>query len=322
MRKISLLVILVLFGANSFAQIVTETFATSGTFTVTAGITSITIEAVGAGGNGASNGGGGGGGGGYASGVYSVMPGSVLQVMVAAGGSNSFTGITSLGISAGAGGNATTVPNPTLGGGGAGGVGSGGNIANRSGGAGGGGYWTYFGGGGGGAGGDLTDGGNGFNTIVFNGSNCLTPGGAGGVGGGGIPGNGGKGAGFEDNNCTQSDFAENGFNYGAGGGGGNGIGSPYGIGSSGYISISYGTVGIPNYLSALSIQLTGNPVLNFIGIKNVNGNEDYLVLNAVGQTIWSGKGIQNEDFSFLSKGIYFLQVADGKKSIVLKFIKE
>jgi len=207
------------------------TFTSSGSFVVPPGV-GMTIELVGPGGNGTSNGGGGGGGGAFASGVYEVTPGTSYSVVVGTSGSGTATSISSLGISAGAGGNATTTPDPNNGGGGSGGVAQGGGV-NRNGGSGGGGYWTYFGGGGGGAGGPTANGGAGGNTVVWTGGNCLTPGGAAGVGGEAPGGGGGKGAGFTDNNCSVSNPAANGRSYGGGGGGGNGIGSPVGIGGGG-----------------------------------------------------------------------------------------
>lgn len=322
MKKLYFLGWSLLLSGLSFGQITTETFTANGAFNVPAGITSINVEVIGAGGNGASNGGGGGGGGGYAAGVYSVTPGAVLSVMVANGGSGGNTGVPSLGITASAGSNATTVPNPNLGGGGAGGSGVGGNIVNRTGGTGGGGYWTYFGGGGAGAAGDTANGQNGFNTIVYSGGNCLTPGGAGGYGGGGMAGSGGKGAGFVDNNCTQSNPSADGQNYGAGGGGGNGIGSAVGQGSGGYVSISYGTVSIGENKEEKPLYVVGNPFVSFIGIKNATGKEEFFLYSTAGQLLWSGKQIAQHDFSYLPKGCYFLQVTDAKNNSVLKLMKD
>lgn len=83
----------------SLAQIITETFTSSGTFTVPAGVTSITVEGYGGGGAGGGStsagfififpfgrGGGGGGGGGFASSVLSVTPGQTISVNVGSGG--------------------------------------------------------------------------------------------------------------------------------------------------------------------------------------------------------------------------------------------
>src|SRR5690606_11223133 len=70
----------------------TQSFDTPGsyTFTAPAGVTSITVEAWGAGGGGSSitnfGGGGGGGGGAYASSVIPVTPGTSYNIVVGAGG--------------------------------------------------------------------------------------------------------------------------------------------------------------------------------------------------------------------------------------------
>lgn len=237
---LSVLVLLIAIGTKSYSQTGSQSFTTSGVFTVPADVTVLTIELVGAGGSGGGNGGGGGGGGGYASGVYYVVPLADYIVTVGTAGGGASGGTTSVGtlISATGGENGTWVPNPNLGGGGTGGVGSNGTIANRIGGLGGGGFWTYFGGGGGGAAGSVSDGFAGGNTITWTG-NCLTPGGAKGLGGGVPGGNGGKGAGFTDSNCNITDPAGNGENYGGGGGGGNGNGGGAGTGNGGYVLITW-----------------------------------------------------------------------------------
>ncbi len=263
MKKISCTLLLFLSAQLIFSQS-NQSFTSNGTFTVPAGVTSVTIEVVGAGGNGAGNGGGGGGGGGYAKGFYTVTPSAVLTVNIGTGGGGSAGGSTSVTglISATGGANGTTISNPNIGGGGAGGAGSGGNIVNRTGGNGGGGYWTYFGGGGGGAGGLTGNGGNGGNTVAYNNTNCLTPGGSGGASGGAPGGGGGKGAGFIDNACNSANPAVAGLLYGGGGGGGNGNSSPAQNGAGGYCNIEYGCVApaAPVNTSASMTVCSGNTV--------------------------------------------------------------
>ena len=82
-------------GQSAFGQ--SQTFTTSGSFTVPAGVTSITIQCWGAGGGGStitSNGarGGGGGGGAYASSVYTVTPGNTYNLTVGTGGAANSSG--------------------------------------------------------------------------------------------------------------------------------------------------------------------------------------------------------------------------------------
>jgi len=249
MKKLFTLAFAALISSSIFSQVSPATYTTAGnyTFTVPAGIGSVTIEVVGAGGSGGGNGTGGGGGGGYAKGVYTVVAGSTLAVKVGSAGAGPAVGTSSVGgfISATGGANGVSVPNPGVGGGGTGGAGSGGTIVNRTGGNGGGGYYTYFGGGGGGAGGPISNGFNGGNTPVYNGTNCLTPGGAAGPGGGPPGGSGGKGAGFIDGSCNNPDPSMPGGTFGGGGGGGNGNGYPGQAGAVGYVEISWGNCSAP-----------------------------------------------------------------------------
>jgi len=124
----------------AFAQ-VTQTFTTSGSFTVPTacgGVTSLSIECWGGGGGGAGDGntgastGGGGGGGGYSVGVIAVVPGEIIPFTVGgggaagahtsgAGGAGGATTFLTVSANGGAGGQ------PTNGAGGAGGTGNAGN---------------------------------------------------------------------------------------------------------------------------------------------------------------------------------------------------
>jgi hypothetical protein len=277
MKKTCTLLCLALTGTVLLAQTTSQSFTASGTFVVPAGVTSITVELVGAGGSGGGNGGGGGGGGGYASGIYAVIPGDSFSVDVGTGGGGpnaGSTNISALGVTAYGGDNGTSVSNPNVGGGGAGGNANGGTIANNTGGDGGGGYWTYFGGGGGGAAGPLSNGTSGGNTIVWSGV-CQTPGGASGAGGGAPGGAGGKGAGFTDANCNVSDYAAPGVNYGGGGGGGNGNGGPAETGAGGYAIITWLSTGISPVSANENLLVSPNPFTGFITVQNTTGDEWY-----------------------------------------------
>ena len=232
MNKLITITAIVLITNCLLAQSSIQTITTSGNFTIPSNITSVIVEVIGGGGSGGGNGTGGGGGGGYSRGTFVVVPNSTFLVTI--GGISGTTSFGSL-IQATGGAPGVYVNNPTIGGGGSGGVGSGGTF-NYTGGTGGGGYYTYFGGGGGGAAGSNGNGGNGGNTIAWSGI-CLTPGGTAGVSGGAPGGAGGKGAGFTDANCSISNPAASGLNYGGGGGGGNGNGGPQGYGAPGVCKI-------------------------------------------------------------------------------------
>jgi hypothetical protein len=289
---------------------------------VPAGVDTIIMELIGAGGNGAGNGGGGGGGGAYVKRTSAVTPGTSYSIVVGTGGSELATIVGGMGVLANAGENGTTVANPNVGGGGLGGTGLGGDIM-RTGGDGGGGYWTYFGGGGGGAAGSVTSGGDGGNTIVYNGTNCLTPGGAAGTGGGGMAGGGGKGAGFVDANCNVADPAQNGGTYGGGGGGGNGNSSPPGTGSGGICIISWsGASGVPQIVAEDRPVLLQQPFTDRIALRQVTGNERYMLIDATGRTVWEGSRIEEQDLSTLQPGAYSLRVTRGSEVWSLRALKQ
>jgi len=301
MKRLLNTLLLTLIGGTVFSQ-TTVTFTSSSTFNVPAGVTSVDIEVVGAGGNGGGNGGGGGGGGGYASGTYAVTPGQVLTVTVGVAGGGPVGGASAVDMMIGATGgeNGTVVTTGNLlGGGGAGGTATGGTI-NRTGGNGGAGRWTYFGGGGGGAAGSVSNGSTGGDAIQWTGV-CQFPGGTAGLGGGTPGGNGGKGAGFTDVNCNVSDFAANGLNYGGGGGGGNGNGGPAANGSPGYVTITYGGCSIDNSTTLNGITITANETGSMYQWINCTGNTPIA-------------GATNQSFTPTQTGNYAVIVNNGSCS--------
>ncbi len=62
-----------------------------------------------------------------------------------------------------------------------------------------------------------------------------------------------------------------------------------------------------------------NPFENYINIENAEGNETYELSNQLGQVFFKGKNIENQDFSPLANGVYFLKINEKK---VLKMVKE
>ncbi|MBI3233477.1 MAG: T9SS type A sorting domain-containing protein, partial [Bacteroidetes bacterium] len=68
-------------------------------------------------------------------------------------------------------------------------------------------------------------------------------------------------------------------------------------------------------------ELYPNPFHSTIQIKNIKTNQAYQLLNHLGQQIYEGKDISNQDFSSLPKGIYFLRLANDF-SVSKKIIKE
>ena len=213
---------------NVFGQ--SQTFTTNTTWNSPTGVTSLTVQAWGAGGGGASSGKNkaGGGGGAYASGLVAVTPASSYSIIVGSGGapgnsggSSTFINVSTLTAAGGLQGSSGTN-------GGTGGIkgstgtanyagGSAVNISSANG---------YGGGGGGGSAFTTANGGNG----APNSSTNPSLGGAGGVGTG-AGGNGGN-AGVGGSNGSAP----------GGGGGGGGDNATSGSGAAGQIIISWPTI--------------------------------------------------------------------------------
>lgn len=269
-----ILIIGILISSLAFSQ--TQTFTTSGTFTVPAGVTQVTVQSWGAGGGGSDrsgdkkDGGNGGAGGGFRGGTIAVTSGDNITITIGAGGNGATDGDGNDGFNGG-----NTIVSHTIGSitanGGAGGI-----VASSAGGpaaVGGGGSFsgiissqTAFNGGnggvgdsdeggaGGGAGGNSQIGGNGEN-----GSDGTHNGGA----GGNNNGNGGTGnGGFGGDDASGG----NGANYGGGGGAAgdqNGSGNIGGNGASGLVIITY-TVLLPE----INIQGAGNNIAHDATLTN------------------------------------------------------
>lgn len=231
---------------DSFAQ--TQTFNSSGTFTVPAGVSSIVVEAWGAGGGGSTitssrRRGGGGGGGAYARSIIAVTPGSTYSVVVGTGGAANSRG-----------GNSSFNNNTVVAEGGEGGTnnssagGAGGSIAGSTGDV------VYQGG----------NGANGGNTFSGGGG-----GGAGSNGDGGSASGSTAGAGTDENGgdggagVRNSNNGNNGNAYGGGGSGActnNNTDRYGGSGANGLVVISWA---LPYYS-----QTSGNPSV----LSNWNSN--------------------------------------------------
>jgi len=78
------------------------------------------------------------------------------------------------------------------------------------------------------------------------------------------------------------------------------------------------TTNINEIKDNVNTNLYPNPFENKINLKNTTGLENFILLNSIGQTIWFGKNISQQDFSYLTGGFYFLK-AD---NTVYKLIKQ
>jgi len=64
-----------------------------------------------------------------------------------------------------------------------------------------------------------------------------------------------------------------------------------------------------------------NPFSNQIRLKNKSGKEQFVLTNSIGQVVYTGNAIEQQNFSMLAKGIYFLKIYD-QKVASYKLIKE
>ncbi len=246
-----------------------QTFTSSGTFTVPSGITSLTVEAWGAGGGGSSissryRRGGGGGGGAYARSVITVTPGSSIQLVVGAGGSaNRDGGSSTFGnnlVSADGGKGASNN---------SGNAGSGGSASSSKGDV------TYNGGNGADAGNYNSGGGGGAA-----GSNGAGGDASGSTGGSGTNQNGGDGG----TGVYYNNDGNNGQNYGGGGSGASlwyGRGTTGGSGADGLIIVSW-----------TPMQPVDNNVLSYVNgvsgtICNTVNEHGTLTLTSPSGTVFS-----------------------------------
>lgn len=65
-----------------------------------------------------------------------------------------------------------------------------------------------------------------------------------------------------------------------------------------------------------------NPVTNKINLLNSEGDENFILTNSVGQTIYSGKNIEQQSFSLLKSGVYLLQIQQNFNFQTVKLIKQ
>jgi hypothetical protein len=292
-EKNCILLITLLLSSLGYAQ-TTRIYTTSGSFVAPAGVTTIQIEAYGAGGGGGfggssnKDGAGGGGGGGYSKNTsVAVTAGTTYTITVGTLGTGSTSSATPNGVNGGAStatfGATTITANGGIGGfgynnGGAGG--SGGTGSTFNGGAGGSGLNGNGSGGGGGAAGPTSAGGIGS-----------VP--TGGTAGGGLAGAGG--AGTTSNSGAGSSSLTN---YGGGGGGGT-KNSSGGNGANGYVVITYTcpTYALTNaassngplcgpsiaWVSLRSTSLGSGPytvTYNLSGATTATGNTSTMIFNA------------------------------------------
>jgi hypothetical protein len=68
-------------------------------------------------------------------------------------------------------------------------------------------------------------------------------------------------------------------------------------------------------------QVYPNPFTSHINPKNLGSDEQFMLADLTGKTIWAGSHIENTDFSELSAGVYFLKIISRKYSETMQLIK-
>jgi CubicO group peptidase (beta-lactamase class C family) len=89
-----------------------------------------------------------------------------------------------------------------------------------------------------------------------------------------------------------------------------------------------------DYINKLECETTGidenseeigvfpNPFTKSIQPLNTNSYAHYTLINVLGETVWAGKQIDNQDFSNIPSGFYFLKVKIQSKEHLIKLVKQ
>jgi hypothetical protein len=81
-------------------------------------------------------------------------------------------------------------------------------------------------------------------------------------------------------------------------------------------------LGINDQQQKLNLSVFPNPFSNRIQLVNATGTENYHLYNSIGQVIWTGKNILQQDFSYLQNGLYFLNVTNQNGMQCIKLVKQ
>ena len=76
-----------------------------------------------------------------------------------------------------------------------------------------------------------------------------------------------------------------------------------------------------NSICSTDLKVFPNPFSNKINVLEASLNDNYELINSTGQTVWSGKQIENMDFSAVSAGIYFLKMKSDNTIKTTRLIK-
>lgn len=74
-------------------------------------------------------------------------------------------------------------------------------------------------------------------------------------------------------------------------------------------------------IQPLVYRVFPNPFQSKITIEGATGTEHHSLTNIYGQTVWSGRFIEQQEFSWLTNGVYFLTISEGDYRQMIKLIK-
>lgn len=72
----------------------------------------------------------------------------------------------------------------------------------------------------------------------------------------------------------------------------------------------------------VSLLCYPNPITNRINMAGATGKESYELLNKLGESVWSGNQVGQQDFSGLTPGLYFLKVNSLNSVQTIKIVKQ
>lgn len=81
-------------------------------------------------------------------------------------------------------------------------------------------------------------------------------------------------------------------------------------------------LGTNENLSDDQVAVFPNPFTDKLTIKGASGIEYYSISNLSGQKVWTGNYPEEENFSYLPKGIYFLNIRGGNYLKTIKLVKQ
>jgi hypothetical protein len=65
-----------------------------------------------------------------------------------------------------------------------------------------------------------------------------------------------------------------------------------------------------------------NPFVNYIQVNDISSDASYQMTDVSGRIVWAGNHIENQNFSTLPKGVYFVKIVDNQVMSLHKLIKD